>query len=223
MKKNVRWSCEYLKGKFIFFKKKIDSIKIGELERTGGTSERRGASIPFTCRGGRRVDTSRGGSVNSSASTPCGIENIEFSKRRGACIPFACRGDHCMDTNRGESVISSASTSSVIKNIEIVFSPINSMITAFATGLRGSAELSDWMAMNNLIQSWIFNTLEQSLALQGNKIEKCHTGTGIPVPYPGPWRVRSGSKIVYPGGYGSGSGSGSKFHYKGTGPSLRVP
>lgn len=31
---------------------------------------------------------------------------------------------------------------------------------------EGSAELSDWMAMNNLIQSWIFNTLEQSLALQ---------------------------------------------------------
>ncbi|KAI5671626.1 hypothetical protein M9H77_11990 [Catharanthus roseus] len=57
--------------------------------------------------------------------------------------------------------------------------------------------------------------------LNGNKIEKCHTGTGIPVPYPGPWRVGSGSRILYPGGYGSGSGS--KFHYKGTGPSLGVP
>ncbi|KAI5662224.1 hypothetical protein M9H77_21547 [Catharanthus roseus] len=55
--------------------------------------------------------------------------------------------------------------------------------------------------------------------MKGNKIEKCHTGTGIPVPYPGPWRVGSGSRILYPGGYGSGSGS--KFHYKGTGPGLR--
>ncbi|KAI5648976.1 hypothetical protein M9H77_34981 [Catharanthus roseus] len=51
--------------------------------------------------------------------------------------------------------------------------------------------------------------------------KKCHTGTGIPVPYPGPWRVGSGSRILYPGGYGSGSGS--KFHYKGTGPGLGVP
>ncbi|KAI5668532.1 hypothetical protein M9H77_18385 [Catharanthus roseus] len=25
------------------------------------------------------------------------------------------------------------------------------------------------------------------------KIEKCHAGTGIPRPYPGPWRVRSGA------------------------------
>ncbi|KAI5669003.1 hypothetical protein M9H77_18856 [Catharanthus roseus] len=31
------------------------------------------------------------------------------------------------------------------------------------------------------------------------KIEKYHTGTGIPIPYLGPWRVGSGSKILYPG------------------------
>ncbi|KAI5676943.1 hypothetical protein M9H77_07893 [Catharanthus roseus] len=41
---------------------------------------------------------------------------------------------------------------------------------------------------------------------------------GIPLPYPGPWKVGSGSKILYPGGYGSGSGS--KFNYKGTGLGL---
>ncbi|KAI5677553.1 hypothetical protein M9H77_08503 [Catharanthus roseus] len=50
------------------------------------------------------------------------------------------------------------------------------------------------------------------------KIEKYHTGTGIPIPYPRPWRVGSGSKILYPGGYGSGSGS--KFNYEGTGLGL---
>ncbi|KAI5657465.1 hypothetical protein M9H77_26258 [Catharanthus roseus] len=44
------------------------------------------------------------------------------------------------------------------------------------------------------------------------KIEKCHTGMGIPRPYPGPWRVRSGSRNFIPGGYESGSGS--KFRYK---------
>ncbi|KAI5671738.1 hypothetical protein M9H77_12102 [Catharanthus roseus] len=57
--------------------------------------------------------------------------------------------------------------------------------------------------------------------LAGKKIEKYHTGTGIPRPYPGPWRVGSGSKILYPGGYRSGSGS--KFNYKGTGLDLGVP
>ncbi|KAI5669637.1 hypothetical protein M9H77_19490 [Catharanthus roseus] len=41
------------------------------------------------------------------------------------------------------------------------------------------------------------------------------------VPYPEPWKVGSGSRILYPGGYGSGSGS--KFHYNGTGPGLGVP
>ncbi|KAI5674278.1 hypothetical protein M9H77_14642 [Catharanthus roseus] len=51
--------------------------------------------------------------------------------------------------------------------------------------------------------------------------EKYYMGTGIPIPYPGPWRVGSGSKILYPGGYGSGSGS--KFNYKGTDLGLGVP
>ncbi|KAI5656947.1 hypothetical protein M9H77_25740 [Catharanthus roseus] len=45
--------------------------------------------------------------------------------------------------------------------------------------------------------------------------KKYHTGTSIPKPYPGPWRVESGSRNFIPGGYGSGSGS--KFHYKGIG------
>ncbi|KAI5660230.1 hypothetical protein M9H77_29023 [Catharanthus roseus] len=50
------------------------------------------------------------------------------------------------------------------------------------------------------------------------KIEKYHTGTGIPIPYPRPWRVGSRSKILYPGDYGSGSGY--KFNYKGEFPTL---
>ncbi|KAI5682219.1 hypothetical protein M9H77_03447 [Catharanthus roseus] len=53
------------------------------------------------------------------------------------------------------------------------------------------------------------------LVIAGKKIEKCHTDTGIPRPYPRPWRVEFGSRILYPGEYGSGSGS--KFHYKSTG------
>ncbi|KAI5667796.1 hypothetical protein M9H77_17649 [Catharanthus roseus] len=57
--------------------------------------------------------------------------------------------------------------------------------------------------------------------LAGKKIEKYHMGTGIPRPYPGPWRVGSESRILYPGGYGSGFGS--KFNYKGTSLGLGVP
>ncbi|KAI5656928.1 hypothetical protein M9H77_25721 [Catharanthus roseus] len=51
--------------------------------------------------------------------------------------------------------------------------------------------------------------------MKGKKIEKYHTSTGRPRPYPGPWRVGPGSKILYLGRYGSGSES--KFNYKGTG------
>ncbi|KAI5682340.1 hypothetical protein M9H77_03568 [Catharanthus roseus] len=42
---------------------------------------------------------------------------------------------------------------------------------------------------------------------EGKKIEKCHTGTGIPRPYPRPWRVGSGSINFIPEGSGSWSGS----------------
>ncbi|KAI5678669.1 hypothetical protein M9H77_09619 [Catharanthus roseus] len=35
----------------------------------------------------------------------------------------------------------------------------------------------------------------------GKKIEICHTGTGIPRPYLGPWRVGSVSRNFIPGGY----------------------
>ncbi|KAI5667789.1 hypothetical protein M9H77_17642 [Catharanthus roseus] len=55
----------------------------------------------------------------------------------------------------------------------------------------------------------------------GKKIEKCHTGTGIPRPYPGPWKVGSGFKNFIPGG--CGSESGSKFHYKSMDLGLGVP
>ncbi|KAI5650407.1 hypothetical protein M9H77_36412 [Catharanthus roseus] len=41
---------------------------------------------------------------------------------------------------------------------------------------------------------------------------------GIPRPYPGSWRIESGSKNFIPGGYGSGSAS--KFHYKDMGLGL---
>ncbi|KAI5653831.1 hypothetical protein M9H77_31018 [Catharanthus roseus] len=57
--------------------------------------------------------------------------------------------------------------------------------------------------------------------LVGKKNRKYHTGTGIPRPNPGTWRVGSRSRILCPGGYGSGSGS--KFNYKGTGLGLGVP
>ncbi|KAI5659899.1 hypothetical protein M9H77_28692 [Catharanthus roseus] len=56
-------------------------------------------------------------------------------------------------------------------------------------------------------------TLFIYFCLTGKKIEKCHKGTGIPRPYPRPWRVGSGSINFTPGGYGYGFGS--KFHYKG--------
>ncbi|KAI5648674.1 hypothetical protein M9H77_34679 [Catharanthus roseus] len=68
---------------------------------------------------------------------------------------------------------------------------------------------------NTIIHCFIY------FCLTGKKIEKYHTGTGIPRPYPGPWRVGFGSKILYPGGYESGSGS--KFNYKCTGLGLEVP
>ncbi|KAI5662414.1 hypothetical protein M9H77_21737 [Catharanthus roseus] len=50
---------------------------------------------------------------------------------------------------------------------------------------------------------------------KGEKIEKWHMGMSVPRPYPGPWRVGSGSINFILGG--SGSGSGFKFHYKGMG------
>ncbi|KAI5682458.1 hypothetical protein M9H77_03686 [Catharanthus roseus] len=53
------------------------------------------------------------------------------------------------------------------------------------------------------------------------KIEKCHTGMGIPRPYPRPWMVGSGSINFIPKGYGSRSSS--MFHYKSLGMSLGVP
>ncbi|KAI5653072.1 hypothetical protein M9H77_30259 [Catharanthus roseus] len=54
--------------------------------------------------------------------------------------------------------------------------------------------------------------LNTCLAWQRKKIEKYHTGTGIPIPYPGPWKVGFESKILFHEGYGSGFGS--KFNYK---------
>ncbi|KAI5676750.1 hypothetical protein M9H77_07700 [Catharanthus roseus] len=66
-----------------------------------------------------------------------------------------------------------------------------------------------------------YGDAQTRIPVDPKKIEKYHTGTGIPIPYPGPWRVRSGSKILYPEGYGSRSGS--KFNYKGTDLGLGVP
>ncbi|KAI5683165.1 hypothetical protein M9H77_04393 [Catharanthus roseus] len=57
--------------------------------------------------------------------------------------------------------------------------------------------------------------------IAGKKIEKCHTGTTIPRPYPRPWRVGSRSINFIPKGYGSEFGS--IFHYKGLSLGLGVP
>ncbi|KAI5657376.1 hypothetical protein M9H77_26169 [Catharanthus roseus] len=188
-----------LKGKAMIFFNKLVSGGFKFLER-------RGASIPITSRGGRRVDTKRVRSVDSSASTPCDIKNIKFSKRQGTSIPFACREDRRMDTGRGRSVNSSISTPRGIK-----------ILRDFATGnllvilkIYREVWLSGWGGEVKIVKAW-----------QRREKNIYHTGMGIPIPYPGPWRVGSGSKILYPGGYGSGSGS--KFNYKGTGLVLGVP
>ncbi|KAI5653589.1 hypothetical protein M9H77_30776 [Catharanthus roseus] len=62
------------------------------------------------------------------------------------------------------------------------------------------------------VDPWRMLNVHREVWPSGKKIEKYHTGTSIPIPYPGPWRVGSGSKILYPGG--CGSESGSKFNYK---------
>ncbi|KAI5664591.1 hypothetical protein M9H77_23914 [Catharanthus roseus] len=60
----------------------------------------------------------------------------------------------------------------------------------------------------------------RQIGASGKKIEKCHTGTSILSPYPGPWRVGSRSRNFIPGGYGFESGS--KFHYQDMGLDLGI-
>ncbi|KAI5681246.1 hypothetical protein M9H77_02473 [Catharanthus roseus] len=43
-----------------------------------------------------------------------------------------------------------------------------------------------------------FHLLRRQIGASGKIIEKCHTGTGIPRPYPGPYRVGSGSRNFIP-------------------------
>ncbi|KAI5681682.1 hypothetical protein M9H77_02910 [Catharanthus roseus] len=53
--------------------------------------------IPIACRGGRCVDTGRGRSVNSNASTPSSVENIEKMKNKSE------NGENeATDTKKGE-------------------------------------------------------------------------------------------------------------------------
>ncbi|KAI5676893.1 hypothetical protein M9H77_07843 [Catharanthus roseus] len=91
-----------------------------------------------------------------------------------------------------------------------------------ATGYREGATVD---SLGVLVEGWLYGgnlTLKIVNVLKEEKeIEKYHTGMGIPRPYPRPWRVGFGSRILYPGGYGFGFGS--KFNYKGTGLCLEYP
>ncbi|KAI5683169.1 hypothetical protein M9H77_04397 [Catharanthus roseus] len=70
-----------------------------------------------------------------------------------------------------------------------------------------------FMLLNSYPTSpWLYTVL---CLFNREKIEKCHTGTGIPRPYPRHWRTWFGSIKFIP--RGSRFGSGPMFHYKGLG------